>query len=90
MATCTNTLAWEIPWTQVPGGLQSTGSRRPRHDRIHMQCLYVASESPWAQPSASSTVDRSRPERPAGVGTSPSSLVPSGQSSTSVEVVLGL
>ena len=24
-------LAWEIPWTEEPGGLQSTGSQRVRH-----------------------------------------------------------
>ena len=24
--------AWEIPWTEEPGGLQSTGSQRVRHD----------------------------------------------------------
>ena len=27
MATDSSMLAWEIPWTEVPGGLQSTGSR---------------------------------------------------------------
>ena len=26
MATHCSTLAWEIPWTEEPGGLQSTGS----------------------------------------------------------------
>ena len=25
MATCFNILAWEIPWTEEPGGLKSTG-----------------------------------------------------------------
>ena len=25
-------LAWEIPWTEEPGGLQSTGSQRVGHD----------------------------------------------------------
>ena len=25
-------LAWKIPWTEEPGGLQSIGSRRVRHD----------------------------------------------------------
>ena len=25
-------LAWEIPWTEKPGGLQSTGWQRVRHD----------------------------------------------------------
>ena len=26
MATHSNILAWEIPWTEEPGGLQSMGS----------------------------------------------------------------
>ena len=28
----TSTLAWKIPWTEEPGGLQSIGSRRVGHD----------------------------------------------------------
>ena len=32
MATRSSTLAWEIPWTEEPGGLQSTGSQRVGHD----------------------------------------------------------
>ena len=32
MATHFSTLAWRIPWTEEPGGLQSTGSQRVRHD----------------------------------------------------------
>ena len=27
-----NTLAWNIPWTGMPGGLQSMGSQRVGHD----------------------------------------------------------
>ena len=27
-----STLAWKIPWTEEPGGLQSMGSLRVRHD----------------------------------------------------------
>ena len=27
MATDSSMLAWEIPWTEVPGGLQSMGSQ---------------------------------------------------------------
>ena len=27
MATHSSILAWKIPWTEEPGGLQSTGSR---------------------------------------------------------------
>ena len=29
--TCSSILAWEIPWTQKPGGLQSMGPQRVRH-----------------------------------------------------------
>ena len=32
MATHSSILAWEIPWTKKPGGLQSMGSQRVRHD----------------------------------------------------------
>ena len=32
MATCSSILAWRIPWTVEPGGLQSIGSQRVRHD----------------------------------------------------------
>ena len=33
MATHSSTLAWRIPWTEEPGGLQFTGSQRVEHDR---------------------------------------------------------
>ena len=32
MATHSSILAWRIPWTEQPRGLQSTGSQRVRHD----------------------------------------------------------
>ena len=32
MASHSDTLAWKIPWTEEPGGLQSMGSLRVRHD----------------------------------------------------------
>ena len=32
MATHSSTLAWNIPWTEEPGGLQSMGGQRVRHD----------------------------------------------------------
>ena len=32
MATHSSMLAWEIPWTEEPGGLQPTGSQRVGHD----------------------------------------------------------
>ena len=32
MATYSRLLAWRIPWTEKPGGLQSMGSQKVRHD----------------------------------------------------------
>ena len=32
-ATHSSILAWRIPWTEEPRGLQSIGSQRVRHDR---------------------------------------------------------
>ena len=32
MATHSSILAWRVPWTEEPGGLQFTGSQRVRHD----------------------------------------------------------
>ena len=32
MATHCSILAWRIPWTEDPGGLQSMGSQRVRHN----------------------------------------------------------
>ena len=34
MATHSSSLAWRIPWTEEPGGLQSIGLQRVRHDRV--------------------------------------------------------
>ena len=38
MAAHSSTLAWQIPWTEEPGRLQSMGSlgvRQVRHERLH-------------------------------------------------------
>ena len=34
IATHSRILAWEIAWTEEPGGLQSKGSQRVGHDRV--------------------------------------------------------
>ena len=34
MATHTGILAWEIPWIEEPGGLQSMGLKRVGHDLV--------------------------------------------------------
>ena len=42
IATNLSILAWEIPWTEEPGGLQSMGSQRIKHDLVikHATELY--------------------------------------------------
>ena len=37
MATHSSILAWRIPWTEKPGGLQSIGWQRVRHDLVMNQ-----------------------------------------------------
>ena len=32
MATQSSVLAWRIPWTEEPGGLEPLGSQRAGHD----------------------------------------------------------
>ena len=34
MATHSSILAWRVPWTEEPGGLQSMGSQRVGHDLV--------------------------------------------------------
>ena len=34
MAAHSNILAWRIPWTEEPGGLQSMGSQRVGHNCV--------------------------------------------------------
>ena len=34
MATYSSILAWEIPWTEEPSGLQSVGLQRARHNLV--------------------------------------------------------
>ena len=37
MTTHSSILAWEIPWTEEPDGLQSPGSQTVRHDLVTKQ-----------------------------------------------------
>ena len=37
MATHPSILAWEIPWTEEPGGLKSMGSQRVKHALVTTQ-----------------------------------------------------
>ena len=59
MATHSSILAWRIPWTEEPGGLQSIGSPRVRHDlgtkQQHLlpQVPATSSAFPWLQSASS-------------------------------------
>ena len=39
MAAHSSILAWQIPWTEEPGGLQSMGSRRVGHNLSDLACM---------------------------------------------------
>ena len=39
MATHSSVLAWRIPCTEEPGGLQSMGSQRVGHDCSNLACM---------------------------------------------------
>ena len=39
MATHSSILAWRIPWTEEPGGLQSIGSQRIGQDSGDLSCI---------------------------------------------------
>ena len=41
METHSSILAWRIQWTEGPGGLQSTGSQRIRHDWSDLACTHA-------------------------------------------------
>ena len=45
MATHSSLLAWSIPRTEEPGGLQSTGSQRVGHDWSDLACMHEHRQS---------------------------------------------
>jgi len=52
MATHSSILAWRIPWMEEPGGLQSMGSQRVRHDwatnpHAHISHVYMEETQGW-------------------------------------------
>ena len=50
MAPHSSTLAWKIPWTEEPGGLQSMGSHRVVHD---WSDIAAAAGDVWQKPWSS-------------------------------------
>ena len=55
MATHSSLLAWRIPWTEEPGGLQSAGLRRVGHSWALSACTpsYPQALCPQIQPTTS-------------------------------------
>ena len=47
MATHSSILAWRIPWTEEPGGLQSMGLQRVGHDWATFIFTFKANGEPW-------------------------------------------
>ena len=54
-ATHSSSLAWKIPWTEEPGGLQSTASQRVRHDRVLSHSIvflrHISHQPAWIKPT---------------------------------------
>ena len=42
MTTYSNVLAWRIPWTEEPGGPQSIGLQRVRHEWSDLAHVYTS------------------------------------------------
>ena len=40
MANHCSIIAWRLPWTKEPDGLQSMGSQRAGDDRIDLTCMH--------------------------------------------------
>ena len=49
MATHSSILAWKIPWTEEPGGLQSTGSQWVGHNWVTSLSFFLHRELPDVQ-----------------------------------------
>ena len=47
MATHSTILAWRIPWTEEPGGLQSMGSQRVGHSWAHTRAHPTMRQRAW-------------------------------------------
>ena len=52
MATHSSILAWEVPWTEDPVGLQSMGSQRVTHDWSNLACAHTHTHTPCEKAEA--------------------------------------
>ena len=41
LITCLSVLAWRIPWTEEPGGLQAMESQRVGHHKSDLACTHT-------------------------------------------------
>ena len=76
MAACSSILAWKIPWTEEPGGLQSVGLQRVRHDWAHQLLRVIDKMIPLWESFPGSSVGK---ESACNAG-DPSSIPGSGRS----------
>ena len=51
MATHSSILAWRIPWTEEPGGLQSMGSQRVGHNCAINTFLFQSKDKHLTEPT---------------------------------------
>ena len=58
MATPSSVLAWKIPWTEEPGGLQSTGLQRVEYYWVteHTQIRICINDSLYCTPETNTTL----------------------------------
>ena len=49
MATHSSILAWTIPWTEEPGGLQSLGHEDPLEEEMATHSSILAWRIPWTE-----------------------------------------
>ena len=65
LATRSSVLAWSIPWTEEPGGLQSTGSQGAGPDRATHDSKNKRADSSSGQEGAASSRTKVHPPVPA-------------------------
>ena len=70
MVTHSNILAWRIPWTEEPGGMQSMGLHRVRHDWSNLAHTWPLG-FPVSSASKESTCNAGDPGSIPGSGSSP-------------------
>ena len=57
MATQSSILAWKIPWTKEPGGLQSMRSQRVRYDLAHLDLFLTRGAYIFMEPVTAETCE---------------------------------